>query len=206
MWKWDVHEYQSSQEIQKDCYDKEISDKKQQDLCLHNEEDISSLQDGTNYYTLPFLFLCPISNIEKIFMHILVFRPFQSSSLMITSQTTCMVRRRGRYSYNTHGSILKCSWRGRRMGGQSSTGTSLKLQRRSTSMKAQYPPSASAVSQMRFICLFTMYDATFQRFLCCIWNFVLLCNGVTECRSYLMWFDYEILVAFIRIWNIWSVL
>ena len=66
-----------------------------------------------------FLFLCPISNIEKIFMHILVFRPFQSSSLMITSQTTCMVRRRGRYSYNTHGSILKCSWRGRRMDGPS---------------------------------------------------------------------------------------
>ena len=32
-------------------------------------------------------------------------------------------------------------------------------------MKAQYLPSASAVSQMRFICLFTMYDATFQRFL-----------------------------------------
>ena len=50
--------------------------KKQQDLCLHNDEDISSLHDGTNYYTLPFLFLCPISNIEKIFMHILVFRPF----------------------------------------------------------------------------------------------------------------------------------
>ena len=103
------HEYQSSQETQKDCQDKEISDKKQQDLCLHNEEDISSLQDGTNYYTLPFLFLCPIFNIEKIFMHILIFRPFQSSSLMITSQTTSMVRRRGRFSYNTHGSILKCS-------------------------------------------------------------------------------------------------
>ena len=47
-----------------------------------------------------FLFLCPISNIEKIFMHILVFRPFQSSSLMITSQTTSMVRRRQRFSYN----------------------------------------------------------------------------------------------------------
>ena len=47
---------------------------KKQNLCLHNEEDISSLQDGTNYYTLPFLFLCPISNIEMIFMHILVFR------------------------------------------------------------------------------------------------------------------------------------
>ena len=56
-----------------------------------------------------FLFLCPISNIEKIFMHILVFRPFQSSSLMITSQTTSVVRRRGKFSYNTHGSILKCS-------------------------------------------------------------------------------------------------
>ena len=59
--------------------------------------------------TCIFLFLYPISNIEKIFMHILVFRPFQSSSLMITSQTTSMVRRRGRFSYNTHGSILKCS-------------------------------------------------------------------------------------------------
>ena len=40
-----------------------------------------------------FLFLCPISNIEKIFMHILVFRPFQSSSLMITSQTTSLARK-----------------------------------------------------------------------------------------------------------------
>ena len=37
-------------------YNKEISDKKQQDLCLYNEEDISSLQDGTNYYTLPFFY------------------------------------------------------------------------------------------------------------------------------------------------------
>ena len=56
-----------------------------------------------------FLFLCPISDIENIFMHILVFRPVQSSSLMITSQTTYMVRRWERFSYNTHGSILKCS-------------------------------------------------------------------------------------------------
>ena len=46
-----VHEYQSSQETQKDCQDKETSDEKQQDLCLHNEEDISELQDGTNSYT-----------------------------------------------------------------------------------------------------------------------------------------------------------
>ena len=143
---------------------KKLATKKQQDLCLHNEEDISSLQEGTNYYTLPFLFLCPISNIEKIFMHILVFRPFQSISLMITSQTTSMVRRRGRFSYNTHGSILKCSWRGRRTDDQSSTGTGLNLQRPSTWMKAQYSPSASAVFQMRCIYLYTIYDANSERF------------------------------------------
>ena len=111
-----------------------------------------------------FLFLCPIFNIEKIFMQILVFRPFHSSSLMITSQTNSMVRRRGRYSYNTHSSILKCSWRGRRIHGQSSIGTGLKLQRPSTWMKAQYSPSASAVFQMRCICLCTVYDANFERF------------------------------------------
>ena len=110
-----------------------------------------------------FLFLFPISNIEKIFMHILVFRTFQSSSLMITSQTTCMVRRRGRYSYNTHDPILKCSRRGQRMDGQSSTSIGLKLQRPSTSMKAQYSPSALAVFQMRYICLCTVYDANFER-------------------------------------------
>ena len=110
-----------------------------------------------------FFFLCPISNIEKIFMHILIVRSFQRSSLMITFQTTCMVRRRGRYSYNTHGSILKCSWRGRRMDGQSSTGTGLKLQRPSTTMKAQYSPSASAVFQMRYICWCAVYDANFER-------------------------------------------
>ena len=51
------------------------------------------------------------------------------------------------------------------MDGQLSIGTGLKLQGHSTSLKAQYLPSASAVSQMRFICLFTVYDATFQRFL-----------------------------------------
>ena len=109
-------------------------------------------------------FLCPISNIGKIFMHILVFRPFQSSSLMITSQPTSMVRRRGRFSYNTHGSILKCSWRGRRADDQSSTGTGLKLQRPSTWMKAQYSPSTSAVFQMRCVSLCTVYDANFERF------------------------------------------
>ena len=51
------------------------------------------------------------------------------------------------------------------LGGQLSIATGLKLQGHSTSLKAQYLPSVSVVSQMRFICLFTMYDATFQRFL-----------------------------------------
>ena len=55
-----------------------------------------------------------------------------------------------KFSYNTHSSILKCSWRGRRMDGQSSIGTGIKLQRPSTSIKAQYSPSASVVFQMRY--------------------------------------------------------
>ena len=111
---------------------------------------------------LPCVFsYAPFQNLEQIFMHIFVFSPFQSSSPMITSQTTSMVKRRGRYSFNTHGTILKSSSRGRRMGGQSSTGTGLKLQGHSTSLKAQYSPSDSAVFQMRFISLYTVYDATF---------------------------------------------
>ena len=120
-----------------------------------------------------FLFLCPISNIEKIFMHMLVFRPFQSSSLMITSQTTSMVRRRGRFSYNTHGSILKCSWRGRRTDGQSSTGTGLALQQFSQWDASVYVPSMMLISKGSR---------------CCMWNLLLvqLCNGVAECWSYIM--------------------
>ena len=147
-----------------------------------------------------FVYLCPISNIEKIFMHILVFRPFQSSSLMITSQTTSMVRRRGRFSYNTHGSILKCSWRGQRMDGQSSTGTGLKLQRFSTSMKAQYSPTASAVFPMRCICLCTVYDANFWKV---TWNLVpvQLCNGVAECWSYIMLYS-----DVFQLWNSASII
>ena len=45
-------------------------DKKQQDLFLHNEEDISSLQDGTNYYTLPFFISLPhFQYREDIYAH-----------------------------------------------------------------------------------------------------------------------------------------
>ena len=50
------------------------------------------------------------------------------------------------------------------MDGQLSIGTGLKLQRPSTSVKAQYSPSASAVFQMRYISLCTVYDANFERF------------------------------------------
>ena len=102
---------------------------------------------------LPCVFsYAPFQNLEQIFMPIFVFSPFQSSSPMITSQTTSMVKRRGRYSFNTHSTILKSSSRGRRLGGQSSAATGLKLQGHST------------VFQMRLICLYTIYDATFQRF------------------------------------------
>ena len=125
---------------------------------------------SVNYRMVPTLLPCvlplaPFQNLQQWFMHSFVFSTFQSSSPMITSQTTCMVKRRGRYSLNTHGTILKSPWRGRRLGGKLSIATSLKLQGHSTSPKAQYLPSASAVSQMRFICLFTVYDATFQSFL-----------------------------------------
>ena len=124
---------------------------------------------SVNYRMVPSLSPCPFpfapfQILEKIFMHIFAFSPFQGSSLMITSQTACMVNRRGRYSFNTHGTILKSSSRGIRLGGQLSTATGLKLQGHSASLKAQYSPSDSAVFQMRFISLYTVYDATFQRF------------------------------------------
>ena len=107
---------------------------------------------------------CAITKFREDIYAYLCFRPFQSSSPMITSQPTCMVKRRGVYSYNTHGTILKSSSRGRRTGGQSSTGTGLKLQGPSISLKAQYLPTASAVFQMTFICLSTIFDANFQMF------------------------------------------
>ena len=69
---------------------------------------------------------------EMIFMPIFVFSLFWSSSLMITSQPTCMVKRQERFLYNTHAIILKSSWRGRTMDGQSSTVAGLKSHRRST--------------------------------------------------------------------------
>ena len=43
--------------------------------------------------------------------------------------------------------------------------------------------AASAIFQMRCICLYTIYDANFERFYMFMWNLVLvqLCNGVAEC-------------------------
>ena len=44
--------------------------KNNQDLCMHNEEDIGSLQDGTNYYTLPFFIPLPhFQYREDIYAH-----------------------------------------------------------------------------------------------------------------------------------------
>ena len=63
------------------------------------------------YLVLP---LAPFQNLQQRFMHSFVFSTFQSSSPMITSQTTCMVKRRGRYSFNTNGTVLKSSSRGGR--------------------------------------------------------------------------------------------
>ena len=105
---------------------------------------------SVNYRMVPSLSPCPFpfapfQILEKIFMHMFVFSPSQGSSSMITSQTTYMINRRGRYFYRTHGIILKSSLRGQRMGGQSSTCTSLKLPGPSTSLKVQYLPSSLTV-------------------------------------------------------------
>ena len=85
MGKWVVHEYQSNQETQKIIRIKKLATK-------NNKIFVCTMKKTSVHYNMVltiipclFLFLCPISNIEKIFMHILVFRPFQSSSLMITS-------------------------------------------------------------------------------------------------------------------------
>ena len=129
-------------------------------------------------------FICPISNIEKIFMHILVF----SVHWWLPLKTTSVVRRRGKFSYNTHGSILKCSWRGRRMDGQSSIGTSLKLQRPSTWMKAHIRLPLQQFSRWDASVYVPSMMLISKGSRCCIWNLVMvqLCNGVAECWSYIM--------------------
>ena len=133
---------------------------------------------------ISFLFYssAPFPNLENIFMHMFVFRPSQSSSLMITSQTTCMVRRWGRYSYNTHGTILKPSSRGRRMDGQSSTGTSLKLQGPSTSLKLNIRLSLQQFSRWDSSIYLPSMMLISKGYRCCMWNLVMvqLCNGVAS--------------------------
>ena len=48
---------------------KKLAEKKQ-DICVHNEEDVSSLQDGSNYYTLPFFIPLPhFQYREDIYAH-----------------------------------------------------------------------------------------------------------------------------------------
>ena len=111
-----------------------------------------------------FLFLCPISNIEKIFMHILVFRPFQSSSLMITSQTTCMVRRRGNVFIQHRRFNIKVFLK------RSEDGRSI-IYRHWPKVTKTFNINEGSIFafcfssfQMRYICLCTVYDANFERF------------------------------------------
>ena len=54
---------------------------------------------SVNYRMVPSLSPCPFpfapfKILEKIFMRMFVFSPSQGSSFMITSQTTCMIKRR----------------------------------------------------------------------------------------------------------------
>ena len=67
-----------------------------------NNGEHRGLQDGTNYYTLPFCIPLPhFQYREDIYAH-----PCFQASLMITSQTTSVVRRRKKFSYKTHGSMF----------------------------------------------------------------------------------------------------
>ena len=74
MGKWVVHEYQSNQETRKIVRIKKLATK-------NNKIFVCTMKKTSVHYKMVltiipcfFLFLCPISNIEKIFMHILVFR------------------------------------------------------------------------------------------------------------------------------------
>ena len=72
--KWVVHEYQSNQETQKIVRIKKLATKnKKIFVCTMKKTSVHYKMVLTIIPCL-FLFLCPISNIEKIFMHILVFR------------------------------------------------------------------------------------------------------------------------------------
>ena len=111
-----------------------------------------------------FLFLCPISNIEKIFMHILVFRPFQSSSLMITSQTTSMVRRR-RKVFIQHPRFNIEVFLKRTKDGRSIIHRHWPKVAKTFNMNEGSIFSFRFSSfQMRCISLCTVYDANFERF------------------------------------------
>ena len=111
-----------------------------------------------------FLFLCPISNIETIFMHILFSDLSKAVHWWLPLKPPLWSG--GEEGFHTTPMVQYWSVPEDDEGrdGQSSTSTSLKLQRPSTWMKAQYSPSTSAVFQMSCICLYTIYDANFERF------------------------------------------
>src|SRR3954470_5635879 len=61
-------------------------------------------------YPLPYFFMCTkFQYREMIFMPIFACSLFRSSSPMITSQPTCMVKRQESFLYNNHAIILKYS-------------------------------------------------------------------------------------------------
>jgi hypothetical protein len=110
-----------------------------------------------------FLFLCAISKFRK---YIYAYR-FQAFPKKFTDDylSNHMYGQEARKVFIQHPWYnIEVFLKRTKDGGQSSTGTGLKLQGPSKSIKAQYSPSASAVFQMRFICLSIVYDANFQRF------------------------------------------
>ena len=109
---------------------KKLATKNNKIFCLHNKEDISSLQDGTNYYTLPFFIPLPhFQYREDIYAH----PCFQAFPKQFTNDylSKHLYGQEARKVFIQHPRFnievfLK------RTDGQSSTGTRLKLQRPST--------------------------------------------------------------------------
>ena len=129
-------------------------------------------------------------------MHIFVFSLFRSSSRMITSQPTCMVKRQERVLYNTHTIILKSFWRGQIMDGQSSIVDGLKLHRPSTFLKGQFPHFVSTADEIHLSIYWLWYHSLqrflYQRFGASILWLVVLPGGctvisVTLCYIYTRW-------------------
>ena len=150
------------------------------------------LQGGTNYYTLPFFIPLPhFQYREDIYAH----PCFQAFPKQFTDDylSNHLYGQEARKVFIQHPRFnIEVFLKRTKDGRQSSTGTGLKLQRPSTWMKAQYSPSASAVFQMRCICLYTVYDANFKRFYMLHVKLGVGAEAISCCT--LMYFNYEILL------------